>query len=93
MDYLKIVDCWNKQSDVYNQWSELDEEEKAEFAYQQGCLEKERLENLLFKRGAMETAPCFVCGYNGAGYYNPDVHKCAARHHKLYSPPCLYVEF
>ena len=76
----KIIDKWNAQSDEFNQWPELDEEEKVEFAYRQGCLEKERLENLLFKCGAMKDPPCFICGYNGPGYFNPDVHKCAIRH-------------
>lgn len=43
-----------------------------------------RLENMLFKLGAMNEAPCFVCGYNGAGYYQPDKHKCAKRHHAFF---------
>lgn len=41
------------------------------------------LEDMLFSMGAMETPPCFVCGYNGAGYYQPSKHKCAERHHKM----------
>ena len=41
------------------------------------------LEDMLFARGAMEEAPCFCCGYNGPGYYQPDTHPCAKRHHKL----------
>jgi hypothetical protein len=43
----------------------------------------ERLEDMLFERGAMEEAPCFCCGYNGPGYFQPDKHKCAERHHRL----------
>lgn len=43
-----------------------------------------KLEDMLFKLGAMEQAPCFCCGYNGPGYFQPDTHKCAQRHHKLY---------
>ena len=41
------------------------------------------LEDLLFKKGAMEQPPCFCCGYNGAKYYDPNTHPCAQRHHKL----------
>lgn len=43
----------------------------------------ERLEDRLFAAGAMEQAPCFCCGYNGPGYYQPDSHPCAKRHHEL----------
>lgn len=42
------------------------------------------LEDKLFSMGAMNIAPCFCCGYNGAGYYQPNTHKCAERHHKLW---------
>ena len=42
------------------------------------------LEDRLFRRGGMKQAPCFVCGYNGPGYWQPDVHPCAARHHELF---------
>lgn len=45
--------------------------------------EIKRLQDLLFAYGAMDNPPCFCCGYNGAGYYQPDVHPCAARYHKL----------
>lgn len=40
-------------------------------------------EDMLFARGAMEDAPCFCCGYSGAGYYQPATHPCAKRHHAL----------
>lgn len=43
----------------------------------------ERLEDRLFAAGAMEQAPCFCCGYNGPGYYQPGSHPCAKRHHEL----------
>lgn len=39
-----------------------------------------RYEDMLFASGAMETAPCFKCGYNGSGYFQPDKHPCAAWH-------------
>ncbi len=39
-------------------------------------------EKRLFAFGAMEKPPCFRCGYNGPGYYQPDKHPCAALHHK-----------
>jgi len=41
------------------------------------------LEDLLFALGAMEQAPCFCCGYNGSGYFQPDKHPCAERHYRL----------
>ena len=45
--------------------------------------EIERLHHRLFRLGAMHDSPCFCCGYNGVGYYQPDTHPCAALHHKL----------
>jgi hypothetical protein len=42
------------------------------------------LRDMLFARGAMKDAPCFCCGYNGPGYFNPETHSCAAKHHVLY---------
>ena len=45
--------------------------------------EKKRLENMLIKLGAMQKPPCFICGYNGEGYYQPENHRCAAKHHRL----------
>lgn len=44
-----------------------------------------RLENLLFASGLMLKSPCFLCGYNGPGYYQPNIHSCANRHHENYS--------
>lgn len=32
-------------------------------------------------RKRFEQAPCYLCGYNGPGYYQPDTHACAARYH------------
>jgi hypothetical protein len=26
-------------------------------------------------------APCYLCGYNGPGYYQPNTHPCAAKYH------------
>ena len=43
--------------------------------------ERDALREWLFARGAMEDPPCFVCGYNGPGYFQPDKHPCAAKHH------------
>ena len=45
--------------------------------------EIERLRNLRFRAGAMAQAPCFCCGYNGPGYFQPKTHPCATRHHEL----------
>ena len=28
----------------------------------------------------MDNAPCFLCGYNGEGYYQPDKHPCIERY-------------
>jgi len=42
--------------------------------------EIERLRRLLFERGAMADPPCFNCGYNVAGYFQPLMHSCALRH-------------
>jgi len=28
-----------------------------------------------------EQAPCYLCGYNGVGYYQPKTHPCAVRYH------------
>lgn len=39
------------------------------------------LEDRLFAYGAMDDPPCFCCGYNGPGYFQPDKHPCAKRHH------------
>ena len=47
-------------------------------------IEVKRLETLLFELGAMNEPPCFCCGYNGPYYFDPKVHPCADRHHKLY---------
>jgi hypothetical protein len=36
---------------------------------------------IAFAKGAMFNAPCFVCGYNGSGYFDPKSHPCATKHH------------
>lgn len=48
------------------------------------ALELKRLQDRLFVLGAMKEAPCFFCGYNGPGYFQPKTHPCAERHHRLY---------
>lgn len=50
---------------------------------EEAALEIERLQDMLFERGAMRDAPCFCCGYSGPGYYQPSTHRCARRHHAL----------
>ena len=64
---------------------EIEMETMSQFANEKDLLKAKvkRLEDILFARGAMEEAPCFCCGYNGPGYYQPDQHPCAKRHHKL----------
>lgn len=49
----------------------------------------EKLEDIAFSLGAMERAPCFVCGYNGHSYFQPNVHPCAERHHRLFDVTTL----
>ncbi len=29
-----------------------------------------------------ESAPCYICGYNGPNYYQPEVHRCAQFYHE-----------
>lgn len=29
-----------------------------------------------------EQAPCYLCGYNGPNYYQPDTHACAKQYHE-----------
>lgn len=29
-----------------------------------------------------ERSPCYRCGYNGPGYYQPDMHACAKDYHE-----------
>jgi hypothetical protein len=41
-------------------------------------------EDTAFARGDMLQAPCFKCGYNGEGYFQPDTHACAEKHHTLW---------
>lgn len=65
--------------------ADIEMETMSQFANEKDLLKAKvkRLEDILFARGAMEEAPCFCCGYNGPGYYQPDQHPCAKRHHKL----------
>lgn len=46
-----------------------------------------RLEDALLARGAMDDPPCFICGYNGPGYYTPSRHACAHRCNLIISQP------
>lgn len=67
------------EQEVYKARAELHDYYGAQLAALRA--EIERLTTRLFDRGEMDKPPCFVCGYNGAGYYNPDTHPCAAKHH------------
>ena len=42
--------------------------------------EAERLRQAILRRGWWREAgsPCAICGYDGAGYYQPETHVCAA---------------
>jgi len=44
--------------------------------------EIERLRAVAIKNGAMDEAPCQVCGYDGPGFFQPESHHCAAIYHK-----------
>lgn len=44
--------------------------------------EIERLRKLAMTTYLFEEAPCFLCGYNGPGYYQPEQHPCAALYHE-----------
>lgn len=86
-------DCWKSGPAHYE--CALGEIERLQLAYddqhavaslmhqqaEKAEAEVERLKIKLFSLGAMNDPPCFACGYNGAGYYQPDVHLCAALHH------------
>lgn len=44
--------------------------------------EIKRLRKLAMTTHLFEEAPCFLCGYNGPGYYKPEQHPCAALYHE-----------
>lgn len=35
-----------------------------------------------FEHKRFEQAPCYICGYNGPGYYAPAIHPCARTYHE-----------
>lgn len=39
-----------------------------------------------FDAERFERAPCYLCGYNGRGYYQPETHPCAAKYHAHPAP-------
>lgn len=43
--------------------------------------ELDRLRGCEIDTRRFEQAPCYLCGYNSHSYYQPSVHKCAARYH------------
>lgn len=44
--------------------------------------EIKRLRKLAMTTHLFEEAPCFLCGYNDPGYYQPEQHPCAALYHE-----------
>jgi Zn finger protein HypA/HybF involved in hydrogenase expression len=38
-----------------------------------------KLENKLIELGELNNKPCFICGYDGDNYFNPDMHSCIKR--------------
>lgn len=53
----------------------------AELQKQRDALKAELAEEK-WKHEDFEIAPCFICGYNGQGYYQPDTHPCASEYHR-----------
>jgi hypothetical protein len=50
-------------------------------------LTREQIEG--FDTRKFEHAPCYLCGYNGEGYYQPETHPCAVRYHaQMEGKPC-----
>ncbi len=35
-----------------------------------------------FDVASFENPPCYICGYNGRGYFQPDKHMCATIYHR-----------
>lgn len=42
-----------------------------------------QIDALPFNKIAFKSPPCYLCGYNGPRYYQPDTHPCAAKYHDL----------
>ena len=61
----------------------IEEHEKLQRENEALKSEVERLTDLCFGAGLMKKSPCFKCGYNGPGYFQPDTHVCAAKHHEV----------
>lgn len=83
------------QSFITDQKMKLNEDTEVELAYSPKSVPKtlehwrtmaRRYAILLFKNGVMSKMPCFACGYDGPGYYDPKVHRCAELHHKYHNP-------
>ena len=39
MKHQNVIEAWNNQADEWNQWTDLGEDEKVEFAFEFGCQE------------------------------------------------------
>ena len=75
----KILDSFGDALDMVEELESLRKQlEQAEAR----CM---KFEEMLFALGAMNSGPCFSCGYNGPGFYNPENHPCAAKHHEILS--------
>lgn len=44
---------------------------------------------MLIDRQRFITAPCYLCGYRGAGYFQPESHICAMLYHAGNAPELL----
>ncbi len=75
----EVEELNNKYELLKEDWDRL-----GQCAKQQAATIKE-LQDRLFTLGEMSEPPCFCCGYNGDGYYQPETHPCAARHHSIFA--------
>ena len=81
-NYTDIGKAWTDRTALLAAYDALTAERdrlRADLA--QAQKDAERFKKRLFELREMENPPCFVCGYNGSGYYSPDTHNCAANHH------------
>lgn len=45
--------------------------------------ELDRLRAIIIESGIWRQAPCCLCGFDGPGYFQPNVHECARREYEI----------
>lgn len=55
--------------------------ECAAYAFRALLAYMEREEKNINVERFRDNPPCYLCGYNGPGYFQPEQHKCAAYYH------------